>query len=85
MWNVNIHSIRHQSTNTVVLIETLWNVNTFGTGIHTQLVIYVLIETLWNVNFDDEFPGGSHEIVLIETLWNVNESVLFGSSKSLVY
>ena len=45
----------------------------------------VLIETLWNVNFDDEFPGGSHEIVLIETLWNVNESVLFGSSKSLVY
>ena len=68
-----------------VLIETLWNVNTFGTGIHTQLVIYVLIETLWNVNFDDEFPGGSHEIVLIETLWNVNESVLFGSSKSLVY
>ena len=68
-----------------VLIETLWNVNTFGTGIHTQLVIYVLIETLWNVNFDDEFPGGSHEIVLIETLWNVNLKFYKQTEKGKMY
>ena len=58
---------------TVVLIETLWNVNrVLQTG--TQLLDEVLIETLWNVNFRIKLRTFFLSQVLIETLWNVNVS-----------
>ena len=58
-----------------VLIETLWNVNSF---IHVFLELFplVLIETLWNVNVSITVNDEIIWTVLIETLWNVNESVL---------
>ena len=55
----------------LVLIETLWNVNVcFITQLSSAVT--VLIETLWNVNSLTVFVSVIAFIVLIETLWNVN-------------
>ena len=60
---------------TLVLIETLWNVN-LADAFETAGCDEVLIETLWNVNADPD--GGRYRLgaVLIETLWNVNVQTL---------
>ena len=57
----------------LVLIETLWNVNIFPWFLSSKQNI-VLIETLWNVNEDTLLYWSTAAGVLIETLWNVNES-----------
>ena len=56
---------------TVVLIETLWNVNSLVLPVNGELKI-VLIETLWNVNTGFWSGHLKSHFVLIETLWNVN-------------
>ena len=55
-----------------VLIETLWNVNTY-LGRKTISEAGVLIETLWNVNRESTTSVILRNAVLIETLWNVNQ------------
>ena len=54
-----------------VLIETLWNVNSVGSGT-SKVTGIVLIETLWNVNLEEGVLLDFAPYVLIETLWNVN-------------
>ena len=58
---------------TMVLIETLWNVNS-NSNRNANFCVSVLIETLWNVNkIPAEIFRIPPAIVLIETLWNVNQ------------
>ena len=62
----------HKEEKSMVLIETLWNVNKTGkTRLYRKK--YVLIETLWNVNTSIKEIVLRFKLVLIETLWNVNE------------
>ena len=58
-------------TETLELIETLWNVNQTGTTVLLQQE-WELIETLWNVNSERQVVIRSPQQELIETLWNVN-------------
>ena len=59
------------TTWSMVLIETLWNVNKAVQGFRNTHY-FVLIETLWNVNTVPAVDKTLSFSVLIETLWNVN-------------
>ena len=56
--------------NSLVLIETYWNVKDGVLSI-SRLPINVLIETYWNVKTPDDIRYLIDNDVLIETYWNV--------------
>ena len=78
--NINIVECKFYFTSSIwlstvsVLIETLWNVNSFYSS-PNNVGSSVLIETLWNVNYEMGKQNILLVCVLIETLWNVNVHV----------
>ena len=61
-----------ETSEQIVLIETLWNVNS-NSNRNANFCVSVLIETLWNVNVLRHGVRTNTTRVLIETLWNVNK------------
>ena len=58
----------------IELIDTLWNVNKFGT-FYFFMLTGELIDTLWNVNNISEETLVGTITELIDTLWNVNNGM----------
>ena len=68
-------------TDTLVLIDTWWNVNNLlfaSFHIHAS----VLIDTWWNVNLLNLRTLPESEMVLIDTWWNVNYPVLLTNERT---
>ena len=57
----------------LVLIDTQWNVNTYGSE-YAAGADLVLIDTQWNVNKNKTYKIPDEDLVLIDTQWNVNNS-----------
>ena len=68
----------------LVLIETLWNVNSLTVFV-SVIAFIVLIETLWNVNVTASTVERCCRTVLIETLWNVNLKFYKQTEKGKMY